>query len=62
MTVHYLDVQEEFCFGEENVEVTAAVASFKAVVVNITRSSPACGAASISLNLAFKNGEIPVCK
>ena len=60
--MHYSDVQEEFCFGEEEVEVTAAVANFKAVAVNITRSSPACGAASISLNLAFKNGKIPVCK
>ena len=38
------------------------VASFLDVIVNITRSSPACDAASITLNLAFKNSETLVCK
>lgn len=55
-----IDVQEEFCFDEEYTE--GAIASPKTVIVNITRSSPACGAAFISLKLSFKNNGKIVCK
>ena len=53
-----IDVQEEFCFGEENTEIT----SLSTVIVNITRSSPACGEATIRLNLSFANNDLNVCK
>ena len=54
------DAQEEFCFSEENTEL--AIASLKEVAVNITRSSPACGVASITLNLSFKSNGMTMCK
>ena len=58
MHTNITDLQEEFCFGEEN----AAVNSFLTVVVDVTRSGPACGATSISLCLSIGNNETVVCK
>ena len=56
------DAQEEFCFSKIKENTEEAITRPKHVIVNITRSSPACGTASISLNLSFKsNGEI-MCK
>ena len=45
-------VQEQFCFGEE---IATEVASFETLPVNITRSEPACGQASVSLTLSFED-------
>ena len=59
-TVNLIDVQDEFCLGEDNTE--EAVESLLLVSVNITRSSPACGSASISLNLLFKSYGKNLCK
>ena len=58
MCTNITDVQEEFCFGEEN----ATVNSFKTVVVNIARSGPACDDTSIFLHLLFQKNETDVCK
>ena len=55
-----IDAQEEFCFSEENTEL--AIANLKEVAVNITRSSPACGVASITLNLSLKSKGMTLCK
>ena len=56
------DAQEEFCFSEFEENTEEAITRPKRVSVDITRSSPACGTASISLSLSFKsNGEI-MCK
>ena len=45
-------VQEQFCFGEE---IATEVTSFETLPVNITRSKPACGQASVSLILSFED-------
>ena len=55
-----IDIQEEFCFGEENTE--GAIASPDFVLVNITRSSPACGVAIIFLMLSFISNGKNMCK
>ena len=54
------DVRDEFCFGEERAKVP--IESFKALFVNVTRNSPACCVASVSLSLSFENNGIAVCK
>ena len=56
------DAQEEFCFSEFEENTEEAITRPKHVIVNITRSSPACGAASISLNLSFKSNGVILCK
>lgn len=48
-----VEVQEQFCFGEEIS--TAEVYSFEILPVNITRNRPACHQASINLTLSFNN-------
>ena len=54
-----IDVKEELCFGEEITEVT----DLKQVIVNITRSSPACDTITLSLNVSYnKSGMDSVCK
>ena len=55
-----IDAQKEVCFGEENAE--EAITSLKAVVVNLTQSSPACRIPSILLTLSFNNNGMNVCK
>ena len=55
-----IDAKEEFCFSEVNTE--EAIVKPKQVFVNVTRSSPACGTASISLNLTFTSSGITLCK
>ena len=51
--VHFIHVvvQEQFCFGEE---IATEVTSFETLPVNIRRSKPACGQASVSLTLSFE--------
>lgn len=49
-----VEVQEQFCFGEEIS--TVEVYSLETLPVNITRNRPACHQASINLTLSFDNG------
>ena len=52
-------MKEELCFGEEITEVT----NLKRVIVNITRSGPACDKITFSLNVSYnKSGMDSVCK
>ena len=54
-----IDVKEELCFGEEIAEVT----DLKRVILNITRSGPACDTIKFSLNVSYnKSGMDSVCK
>lgn len=55
---YIIDIQEEFCFGED----TTSVESFRIVVVNVNRTGLACGATSVTVNLSFKNDGRAVCK
>ena len=53
------DRKEELCFGAEITEVT----SLTSVVMNITRSGPACDTITFSLNVSYnKSGMDSACK
>ena len=45
-------MDDQFCFGDV---ITDDITSFKTLPVNITRRSPACDQASVTLTLTFED-------